>query len=106
MNKDTSKSVSVIFEEKPKQWGLRGDSYLWEDMQKVFSTVPITISQDDFVKKFELAFEEITGTPLTYDDYICFPKYAHGGMSSGQISGEFWIDKALPLLLERLRKFQ
>ncbi len=104
--KATSIFVSAIFEEKPKQWGLRGDPYLWEDLKKEFSTVPITISLEDFVKEFKEAFEKHTGNPLTSDCHIFLSKYANGGMSSGQICGEFWMDKALPLLVERLKGFK
>lgn len=100
----TSVFVSMIFEEKPKQWGLRGDPYLWEEMRKEFATVPITISLEEFVKEFKDVFEKLTGTPLTRGAHIFLSKYAHGGMSSGQICGDFWIDKALPLLVERLKK--
>ena len=94
--------VSTIFEEPPERWGLRGDPYLWRDMSKEFSAVPVTISPEDLEKKFKESFEKLTGTPLTSDCHLFLSQYAHGGMSSGQISGEFWAEKALPLLLERL----
>lgn len=29
--------VSIIFKDKPKQWGLRGDSYFWEYLEEKFS---------------------------------------------------------------------
>ncbi|MBQ8198996.1 MAG: hypothetical protein IJZ76_06185 [Lachnospiraceae bacterium] len=104
--KATSIFVSAIFEEEPKQWGLRGDPYLWEDLKKEFSTVPITISLEDFVKEFKEVFEKYTGNPLTSDCHIFLSEYANSGMSSGQICGEFWMDKALPLLVERLKGFK
>jgi len=28
-------------------------------------------------------------------------EFAHGGMSSGFLSGEFWLNKAIPLLQDR-----
>ena len=56
--------------------------------------------------KFEEVFERLTGTPLTRDCHIFLSKYAYGGMSSGQICGDFWTDTALPLLVERLRRFK
>ena len=96
--------VSMIFEEKPKQWGLRGDPYLWEEMRKEFATIPITISLEEFTKEFKDVFEKLTGTPLTSGGRIFLSKYAQGGISSGRICGEFWIVKALPLLLERLKE--
>ncbi len=95
--------VSVIFEEKPQQWGLRGDPYLWEEMSKEFSTVPINISLEDFIEEYKRIFEKLTGTPLTRDCHLFISEFAHVGMSSGQICGEFWNDKALPLLSERLK---
>lgn len=104
--KATSVFVSAIFEEKPKQWGFRGDPYLWEDMKKEFSTVPLTISSEDFVKEFKEVFEKLTGNPLTRECRMFLPEYVHGGMSSGQICGEFWMDTALPLLVERLKSFK
>ena len=104
--KETSVFVSSIFEEMPKQWGLRGDPYLWKEMRNEFSVVPVTISLEDFEKRFKEVFEKITGAPLTRECHMFLSKYAHRGMSSGQISGEFWIDKALPLLLDRLNSFR
>lgn len=99
-------NLSIIFEEQPEQWGLRGDPYLWEAMKQSFSTVPATISQEDFVQSFETTFAKITGTPLTPGRHVLLPEYAHGGMSGGKIIGDFWIETALPLLLERLKSIQ
>lgn len=31
-----AKELSLIFERKPEQWGLRGDLYLWDEMEYVF----------------------------------------------------------------------
>lgn len=104
--KTTSVFVSIIFEEKPRQWGFRGDPYLWEEMRKEFATVPITISLEEFVKEFKDVFEKLTGTSLTSGGHVFLSKYAHGGISSGQICREFWIDKALPLLMERLKSLK
>lgn len=64
------KTVSVIFNERPKSWGLRGDPYLWDDLDK----------------------------------QIYCEKYSHGGMSSGYVSLEFWVEVAIPMLIERLEE--
>lgn len=104
--KETSFFVSVIFEEQPEQWGFRGDPYLWEEMRKEFSKVPMTISSEDFVKEFKAIFEKLTGNPLTSKKDIFLLKYAHGGMSSGRICGEFWNKKVLPMLVDRLMGFK
>lgn len=31
-----AKDLSLIFERKPEQWGLRGDPYLWDEMRDLF----------------------------------------------------------------------
>ena len=68
--KETSVFVSLIFEETPKQWGLRGDPYLWEEMRNEFSAVPVTISLEAFEKRFKEVFEKFTGAPLTRECHM------------------------------------
>lgn len=96
-------SVADLFEHKPQNWGLRGDPYLWEDMKQSFSSIMLPVSTEVFIEKFRDEFEKITGMPLTQDCRPLVPEYSDGGMSAGQVSGRFWLDVALPLLLERLK---
>lgn len=96
-------SVADLFEHKPQNWGLRGDPYLWEDMKQSFSSIMLPVSTEAFIEKFRDEFEKITGMPLTQDCRPLVPEYSDGGMSAGQVSGRFWLDVALPLLLERLK---
>ena len=94
-------SVADLFEHKPQNWGLRGDPYLWEDMKQSFSSIMLPVSTEVFIEKFRDEFEKITGMPLTQDCRPLVPEYSDGGMSAGQVRGRFWLDVALPLLLER-----
>lgn len=85
------KDLSVIFERKPRRWGLRGDPYLWDEMKGL--CVGDSLDIDDygiahFVSEY---FEKTTGQPLTYDAQAYVERLAHGGMSSGSVSGSFWI---------------
>ena len=75
--KETSVFVSSIFEETPKQW----------------------ISLEDFEKRFKEVFEKFTGAPLTRECHMFLSKYAHGGMSSGMISVQFFRE-ALNIIKE------
>ena len=95
--------LKVIFEEKPKQWGLRGDPYLWDDLLENFLIYPVSIDELEFIEVFNSAFIKLTGGSIDKVDYIYVPNYDHGGMSSGMISPEFWKEVALPMLLDRLR---
>jgi len=45
---------------------------------------------------------KLTNVELTDTSYGYNEKMAHGGMSSGQIDGRFWMTKGLPLLKSRL----
>ena len=102
-NKIMRQSVSEIFDERPVQWGFRGDPYLWDEMAKSFSTIDITCSKSQFTVLFKEFFLELTNHAFE-GDYIFVEDFAHGGMSSGMVSIEFWKEKGLPLLLERLER--
>ena len=93
--------VSTFFSEEPSQWGLRGDPYLWGEMRQHFAGVECPDSADELVALIERMFEELTGFPLTHQDFFRIEKYTHGGMSSGMISPEFWRETAIPLLRRR-----
>lgn len=98
-------TLSSLFEPRPERWGLRGDPYLWEDLQQSFSEITFPCSETKVIRLFEHFFEELTGHSFNTDcSYYVVDKYKHGGMSSGGISIEFWKEAGLPLLLSRLRK--
>ena len=94
-------TVGQLFDVEPTQWGLRGDPYLWRQMGTHFSSMQLPESVVELRELFERAFELITGHPLSSADCFFVEGFAHGGMSSGQISPEYWRDKVLPLLLNR-----
>jgi len=95
------KTIGDLFKKEPIQWGLRGDPYLWMEMGEYFSTVQIPSSVSDLEKEIERAFLLFTGKTLSHRENFFVEKYAHGGMSSGGISPEFWRNQAIPLLIER-----
>ena len=96
-------SVGKIFQEHPQQWGIRGDPYLWDDLEKHFANIYAHLTEEEFNLEFCTAFHELTGATLGADK-IYVPKYYHGGMSSGMICSTFWADTALPMLTERLKE--
>jgi len=98
------RDLSLIFERKPNQWGLRGDPYLWNEMAEVCKGE--SLNTDDysiagFVSEY---FEKVTGVPLSYDAIGHNERFEHGGMSSGSVSGQFWISKGIPLLIESFHR--
>lgn len=95
-------SAAVLFEPAPDKWGLRGDPHLWKDMQHAFQSVWLPISAEEFTKKFNDIFEKITGERLSVTCRPRLSRYGSGGMSGGQVSGAFWLNEVLPMLVERL----
>ena len=98
------KDLSLIFDRKPSHWGTRGDPYLWDKMQELCIGESLDISEYGIAKLVCDTFMRITGVPLTLDASVYCEEFAHGGMSSGYVSGEFWIPYGIPLLIENLRR--
>lgn len=89
-----------IFKE-PNQWGLRGDPYLWTYLKSYFTEHDLPSTKEDFEIKIKEIFLLKVGVNLGDCTISRVEEFAHGGMSSGGISHEFWMKKGLPLLLSR-----
>ena len=61
---------------------------------------------EKFRSEVFLIFQDFTGRPLEKGERYEVPELAEVpvGMSSGQLDGSFWIDAAIPLLSDRLKK--
>lgn len=98
------KTLSVIFQDEPSCWGLRGDPSLWKEMKEVLANHAYPITEDDLIILLEQTFEQLTGTSIKKQDIVFVERYNHGGMSSGQVSTQFWAETGFPMLRERYRK--
>ena len=101
-----SKDLSLIFEKKPKQWGLRGDPYLWEEMKEAFKGESLDISPRDLAGMICQYYEKAVGEPLKYYTMVYVERFSHGGMSSGSVSGEFWICQGIPTLIDNFKNIK
>ncbi|MBV9790905.1 MAG: hypothetical protein JOZ51_22110 [Chloroflexi bacterium] len=97
----TPKNLADLFESQPWQWGLRGDPYLWRDMQAHLAEHAYPPTEAVFMSLLEQTYQQLTGVPLTNREPLFIERYSHGGMSSGYISPQFWSDTAFPLLRSR-----
>jgi len=97
-------TVAEIFREQPKHWDFRGDPFLWADLEQVFKEVKLPCNKEDFLKKLYLSIEEITGERLEAGEDIDVEMFDKGGLSSGKISYGFWVNIAIPILVDRLNK--
>ena len=95
--------LSVIFEEKPERWGFRGDPYFWDYLKNIAENMDM-ISADELEKWIKEEYLSLSGKPLTdkYMDFAVIEQFAHGGMSSGGVDNEWWVNEGIPLLKSRL----
>ena len=78
--------LSVIFEEKPKKLGFRGDPYFRDPLKKPTDDTDI-ISPGEPESRIKNEYISLSGKPLTgrYMDIAVTERFAHGGISSGGI---------------------
>ncbi len=97
--------LSVIFEERPKQWGFRGDPYFWDHLKGRAESMDL-LSPGELEDWIRREYLSVSGKPLTdtYGDFAVVKQFAHGGMSSGGIDNLWWLDKGIPLLKKRLEE--
>ena len=96
--------LSVIFEEKPKRWGFRGDPYFWDHLKERAEKMDI-VSPAELEKWIKEEYFSLSGKALTdeYGDFAVIKQFAHGGMSSGGVDNEWWMNEGIPLLKSRLK---
>jgi hypothetical protein len=97
------KTIAHLFQEEPTRWGLRGDPYLWREMQAALGSYVYPSTEEQLTVLLEQTYQQLTGTPLSNPDPVFVERYSHGGMSSGSVSPQFWTEQAIPLLRSRYR---
>jgi len=96
----TSERLKSIFKQ-PQQWGLRGDPFLWKELQEHFATGGLPENQEEFVAQVESKIKDLTSSDLGGDQPIFVARYDAGGMSSGHISPEWWRATGISLLIRQ-----
>lgn len=98
-------TASKLFDPVPTQWGLRGDPFLWREMQHALEGSAMPESVERLTSMVHGLYSELTGLPMSHRQPFRVPRLDHGGMSGGIVCPEFWVDKALPLLRKRLEDY-
>ena len=95
--------LAKIFEDKPKSWGFRGDPYFWDYLKEQAEHMDL-ISPKELEKWIKKEYLSLSGKPLTnqYMDFAVIQQFAHGGMSSGGVDNQWWMQTGIPLLKKRL----
>lgn len=93
-------TVSDLFDPMPRQWGLRGDLFMWLEMRQVLAHVPLPADPGDLFSTLRGAYAVIAGQPPGPED-VPVARFARGGISSGLVCGTQWNERLFPLLLQR-----
>jgi len=93
--------ASKYFDKEPAQWGLRGDPLLWKELKLAFQEVNTPTSAIELEHLLHKHFKKLTGkSPQRGTDFF-MKKYDEGGMSSGMVSSDFWLERGFPAIIQR-----
>lgn len=95
---------SSAFGSRPEQWGLRGDPFVWAELERRLADVSVPAEREAARRQLYGCFSDVVGVDPSrdsFDESVYRPEFAHGGMSSGHVDLPTWRDRLLPLLLDR-----
>jgi len=81
---------------------LRGDPYLWQEMEHALAAAPLPASPAAVADLLANLYLQLVGEALHAGRHTFVARFAHGGMSSGYVDADFWLTQGLPLLQRRL----
>ncbi len=95
-----------LFRPEPKQWGLRGDVYLWEELQSALRKCTLPKSRNELRSLIESIIGRLAGARFIHlmnqdGRFLRLDRYEEGGMSGGCVSPSFWATDLIPLLTKR-----
>lgn len=95
------RTAAKFFEHPPKQWGLRGDPFLWDEIKSSFEKINLPVSSSEFERLLHKSFKQLTGEKPEQGKTIFIERYNSGAMSGGFVSCDFWMEKGFSLLIQR-----
>ena len=98
---DALVKASSLFDPEPAGWGLRGDPYFWRYLKDRLAAADLPANPDQLEAFIRREHFRLSGKELTRKSIAVVGRFSHGGMTSGGISGEWWIQTGIPLLRAR-----
>lgn len=99
-----TQNLDRLFTPVPEQWGLRGDPYLWNELEQVSKLLLLPQTVCDLEDLLLVLFKNLTGKNLEKGHEIFVERFAEGGMSSGVVCCGFWLEKGIPKLKKNFLK--
>jgi hypothetical protein len=100
-------TIGDLFERPPMQYGLRGDTYLWQELRSTFAETPLPENYWALRKTLESGWADAVGQRLddrTEAHYV--ERFDPGsGLSAGRVLPSWWHATGLPLILDRYCAF-
>lgn len=97
------KVIGSIFSYRPFQYGLRGDPFLWDELEREFRTQKLPVDERQLIDLILESISKITGQSVLENKVFFVNDFNNGGMSSGQVYSPFWVREAIPMLISRYR---
>ncbi|RZK27434.1 MAG: hypothetical protein EOO61_23475, partial [Hymenobacter sp.] len=91
-----------IFHPKPDQWSLRGDPYFWQELEYVFVSLQLPSSPTEIDTLLQCLYLNLVGEVPAIGRQPFVARYQGGGMSSGHLDTNFWLERGFPLLKSRM----
>lgn len=82
-------------------WGLRGDPWLWMELRKSTSRIPMPDTQKELTTLLRNLVLARTNSKMLDGDSVYIARFSRGGMSGGHISLRFWEQEGIPAIVER-----
>ena len=73
-------------------------------MKSVLGDLAYPDTEEDFSVLLEQTYEQLTGASIKESHSVFVERYSHGGMSSGHVAQQFWLETGFPMLRERFRQ--
>ena len=95
--------ADALFAERPRQWGLRGDPFLWNDLYAALRSMPPPSTSKDLEHLIGRELRRLCGVDVDTTDResVSIERYRTVGMSGGHIAPRAWRARLVPLLVRR-----
>ncbi len=99
--------LSAIFTGySPGNFGLGGETFLWEDLRSHFLAIPDIDSEEAFSREFCSTFKTLTGVSIKSKSFVFINRYNLGGMSGGMVDPWNWDTVILPGMVGRYKNYR